>query len=467
MPTLTCFGAAREVTGSCHLLESAGEFRLLLDCGMHQGGDDVKSAEQEKIQFDPRSIDAVVLSHGHLDHSGLLPKLVRQGFSRPIYCTSATADLLKILLWDAWGLYQRDLERENLRRERRGKKAQPAAYDAADVETVLSLCDTCGYGQPRQINQWLSLTFHDAGHILGSAIVELRMTVGGQVRTLVFSGDLGNSDSVLMRPPAILQKADLVLLEGTYGNRNHRSMDDTISQLTDILAETWNRRGNVLIPAFAVGRTQEILFYLGRLHRQGKLDNWRVYLDSPMAINVTGVYDHWLKLLDEADVRELNELDQQSFQRFLPSLILSQSSEDSMAINKVAAGAIIIAGSGMCTGGRIRHHIKHRIWQERNTMIFIGYQAQGSLGRLIVDGAQHIKLFRDQYAVRARIETLGGFSAHAGQRQLLDWFGHFDNQPQLALVHGELASLQALAEKFQAEQQVQARIPALGETLAF
>lgn len=467
MPTLTCFGAAREVTGSCHLLASAEKFQLLLDCGMHQGGDDVRRAKQEKFQFDPRSIDALVLSHAHLDHSGLLPKLVHQGFSRPIYCTTATADLLKILLWDSWGLYQRDLERENLRRERRGKKAQAAIYDAADVETVLSLCDTSAYEQPRQINDWVSLTFHDAGHILGSSIVELNLEVDGESRTLVFSGDLGNSDSVLMRPPAELEKADLVLLEGTYGNRNHRSMDATIAQLTDILAETWARRGNVLIPSFAVGRTQEILFYLGRLHREGKLDNWRVYLDSPMAINVTGVYDHWLKLLDEADVKELNELDEQSFQRFLPSLILSESSEDSMAINKVAAGAIIIAGSGMCTGGRIRHHIKHRIWQERNTMIFIGYQAQGTLGRLMVDGAQHIKLFRDQYAVRARIETLGGFSAHAGQQQLLAWFSHFNNKPQLALVHGELESLQALAEKFQEEQQVQVRIPELGETLEF
>jgi len=256
-------------------------------------------------------------------------------------------------------------------------------------------------------------------------------------------------------------------MEGTYGNRDHRSMAATIEQFTQILAETWARRGNVLIPSFAVGRTQEILFYLGRLHREGKLDNWRVYLDSPMAIAVTGVYNQWLALLDQADIRELREADRESFQRFLPSLILSQSSEDSMAINKVSSGAIIIAGSGMCTGGRIRHHLKHRIWQERNTLIFIGYQAQGTLGRLIVDGASRIKLYKDEYVVKARVETLGGFSAHAGQSQLMTWYKGFHQRPGLVLVHGELEALQALATRVAEECAIDALIPATGESIVW
>ncbi len=467
MPSLTFYGAAQEVTGSCHLLESAGEYRFLLECGMHQGGDDIRRIKSEKFKFHPRTIDAVILSHAHLDHSGLLPRLVRQGFSGPIFCTAATADLLAILLRDSYGLYRRDLEHENLRRVRRGKKPIEEVYDEHDVDQVLALCEQAEYGQGLRLNSSAFLTFHDAGHILGSSIVELKLEDYGKTKTLVFSGDLGNSDSVLMRPPANLAEADVVLMEGTYGNRNHRSMDATIEQLSQVLADTWARHGNVMIPSFAVGRTQEILFYLGRLHREGKLDNWRVYLDSPMAIEVTGVYNEWLALLDEADVRELRETDRESFQRFLPSLTLSQSSEDSMAINKVSSGAIIIAGSGMCTGGRIRHHIKHRIWQERNTMIFIGYQAQGTLGRIIVDGASHIKLYKDEYAVKARIETLGGFSAHAGQSQLMTWYKGFSNSPQLVLVHGELEALQALAGKFDAECGVSALIPELGESVAF
>ena len=467
MPKLTFYGAAQEVTGSCHLLESKGEYGFLLDCGLHQGGDDIRRIRSEKFKFAPAKLDAVILSHAHLDHSGLLPKLVRQGFAGAIFCAAATVDLLAILLRDAHGLYRRDLDQENLRRARRGQKPVEPSYDERDVDRVLALCVATEYGQRLSLNKSVTLTFHDAGHILGSAIVELIVVEAGKTKTLVFSGDLGNSDSVLMRSPVSLATADLVLMEGTYGNRDHRSMAATIEQFTQILAETWARRGNVLIPSFAVGRTQEILFYLGRLHREGKLDNWRVYLDSPMAIAVTGVYNQWLALLDQADIRELREADRESFQRFLPSLILSQSSEDSMAINKVSSGAIIIAGSGMCTGGRIRHHFKHRIWQERNTLIFIGYQAQGTLGRLIVDGASRIKLYKDEYAVKARVETLGGFSAHAGQSQLMTWYKGFHQRPGLVLVHGELEALQALATRVAEECAIDALIPATGESIVW
>jgi metallo-beta-lactamase family protein len=388
MATLTFYGAAQEVTGSCYLLESPALGRVLLDCGMHQGRDSVKRIAEERFHFPPQSIDAVILSHAHLDHSGLLPKLVHDGFDGPIHCTRATADLLDIMLHDSVGLYQKDLERDNIRRARRGKTPLVAEYELVDVEKALALCQGSAYEKPRPVGVAAQVCFHDAGHILGSSIVEITLTEKGIDKTLVFSGDLGKADSVLMNDPATLTQADVVLMEGTYGDRNHRNLDATLEQLEVILTEAWDAGGNVMIPSFAVGRTQEILFHLGCLHYQGKLDHWQIFLDSPMAIAVTKVYDRWLKLLDDRDIRALNDNHRQSLEHFLPSLNLTVGTEESMAINRITRGAIIIAGSGMCTGGRIRHHFKQRIWQRNNTIVFIGYQAQGTLGRILVNGAK-------------------------------------------------------------------------------
>ncbi|HEY9033050.1 MAG TPA: MBL fold metallo-hydrolase [Pseudomonadales bacterium] len=466
MATLTFYGAAQEVTGSCYLLESPAIGKVLLECGMHQGGDAIERLHEESFAFKARDIDAVILSHAHLDHSGMLPRLVREGFDGPIYCTTATRDLLKIMLKDSANLYLRDLERENLRLKRGGQKTVHAEYRMQDVNKVLKLCETTGYNKPVTIGH-SQLRFHDAGHILGSSIVELTLAEDGRDKKLVFSGDLGNNDSVLMNNHTLLKQADIVLMEGTYGDRNHRSRPDTLNQLEEVLHSAWQQGGTVLIPSFAVGRTQEILFHLGCLFYQGKLDNWQVFLDSPMAIEVTKVYDRWIHLLSDDDIRCLNENDRYSLENFLPTLNLSITTEDSIAINRIKKGAIIIAGSGMCTGGRIRPHFRHRIWQKNTTVIFTGFQARGTLGRLLVDGIKKIRLFNEDIVVKARIETLGGLSAHAGQDALVNWAKSFENQPVMVLVHGEPNALDALAARLWKELGIKARIPLVGQSIAF
>jgi metallo-beta-lactamase family protein len=465
LATLTFLGAAQEVTGSCYLLETLGGGRILLDCGMHQGGDAVDRIQDEVFAFDPNDIDAVVLSHAHLDHSGLLPKLHHEGFVGPIYCTRATAELLDVMLNDSVGLYLRDLERSNLRNSRRGKATREPDFDMADVEGVLKLCKGHAYGDAVELGDTVTVRFHDAGHILGSSIVDIRVKERGEERKLLFSGDLGKQDSVLMNAPAKPGKADVVLLESTYGDREHRGEQDTLDQLRDILADTWRRGGSVMIPSFAVGRTQDILFHLGCLHHQGELDNWEVFLDSPMAIAVTRVYDRWLDMLDGDDVRQLSEVHKTSLERFLPTLNLAMGTEESMAINRIKGGAIIIAGSGMCTGGRIRHHFKQRIWDDRNAVLFTGYQAKGTLGRILVDGARQIKLFGEEYVVKARIETLGGLSAHAGQSELVDWAAQFDASTEIYLVHGEPRAQDALADRLWREHDIRVKVPGRGQTV--
>lgn len=465
MATLTFIGAAQEVTGSCHLLETPGGGRILLDCGMHQGGDAVERIENETFPFDPADIDVVILSHAHLDHSGLLPKLCHEGFAGPILCTRATAELLDVMLHDSVGLYLRDLERSNIRNARRGRPSREPAFGLEDVQAVLALCEGHPYGKAVDLGDTVTVAFHDAGHILGSSIVEITLREKGKEKTLVFSGDLGKRDSVLMNEPACLTKADVLLVESTYGDREHRGEQDSMAQLREVLQETWRRGGSVMIPAFAVGRTQDLLFHLGCLHHDGELDPWQVFLDSPMAIAVTRVYDRWLKLLDGDDVRQLSDAHKTSLENFLPTLNLAQDTEESMAINRLKSGAIIIAGSGMCTGGRIRHHFKQRIWDERNTIIFTGYQARGTLGRILVDGVQNIKLFGEEYVVKAAIETLGGLSAHAGRTELLDWIGNFSPPARTLLIHGEPRAQDALAQSLWAQQQLQVEIPARGHSI--
>lgn len=467
MATIQFLGAAQEVTGSCHLLKIPNVATLLLDCGMHQGGDAAERQAAGSFDFEPDQIDALILSHAHLDHSGMLPRLVHSGFQKPIYCTKATAELLPIMLEDSEGLYRRDLERENLRRKRKGLEAIKPLYTLKDVKAVLKLCVGLDYKSAFTVKPDLSVTLFDAGHILGSSIVQLDFSDLGQKKRLVFSGDLGKKNSPLMNDPTFLDSADVVLMESTYGDREHRTLDDSILQLEQILRDTWQAGGNVLIPAFAVGRTQEILFHLGRMHQRKVLDGWQIILDSPMAIKVTKVYDHWLQTMTCDNVRALCEADRSFLKDFLPHLIVSNTPEESMSINKIKKGAIIIAGSGMCTGGRIRHHFKHRIWDKKTTVIFAGFQAKQTLGRLLVDGLKHIKMFGEEFIVRARIETLGGFSAHAGQATLIEWASGFVNHPQLFLVHGEPESQDVLAQKLWAEKKIRSIIPSRGQSFAF
>ncbi|MCF6434904.1 MBL fold metallo-hydrolase [Pseudoalteromonas sp. MMG022] len=467
MATITFYGAVQEVTGSCHVVRSATLGEVMLDCGMHQGMRAKHLISRAQFAFNPRSIDMVILSHAHLDHSGRLPSLLHDGFDGPIYCTEATAQLLPVMLFDSLSLYENDLRRENRKRARKGLSDIEAQYSKEDVLNVLDCLKPIAYKQRVPIGEGAFVCFHDAGHILGSAIVELTMTENGEQKKLVFSGDLGNTDTLLMNDPVYLEEADIVLMEGTYGDREHKSLGDTQAQLKDILHTAFARGGNVMIPAFAVGRTQELLLYLGKLQQAKELDNWQIFLDSPMAIEVTAIYDLWLPTLDCEGVKKLCTGEQTLLKNFLSTLHLMVDAEESMAINKISNGALIIAGSGMCTGGRITHHFKHRIWDSRNTIIFVGYQANGTLGRALVDGAQHIKLFGEDIIVKANIETLNGFSAHAGQAALIEWVCHFKTAPKVVLVHGEPDALAALADKLEQQHDIKADIPILGDTIEF
>jgi metallo-beta-lactamase family protein len=464
MSTLTFLGAVGEVTGSRYLIET-DDATLLLECGLHQGNAQADKANRASLASLARRVDAVVLSHGHLDHSGLVPKLVREGYRGPVYCTPGTRDLLEIMWRDAAFVMGKDVEWENKRRRRADKRLLEPLYEENDVDAALDLCEAVRYNRVHALPGGARLEFHDAGHILGSAIVDLTVPSGGRDRRLVFSGDLGNPDSVLMHDPARLEHADVVLMESTYGDRDHRPMDETLEELAGILEQAHEDGGNVLIPAFAVGRTQEILYHLGMLHHAGRLRHQKIFLDSPMAIQVTELYARRREALNAEDISRLDRAANGGPNDYLPPLQFSRSVEDSMAINRIHGGAIIIAGSGMCNGGRIRHHLKYNLWRQDAHVVFVGFQAAGTLGRSLVDGVKRVKLLGSEVAVKASIHTLGGFSAHAGQTQLLEWAAAFRDRPAFHLVHGEPEVQHALAEALKERLGIDAGIPAEGDVI--
>lgn len=461
---LSFFGAVQEVTGSCYLLQT-DDATLLLECGMHQGPPEVERLNDESFPFDIKQLDAVVLSHGHLDHSGLLPKLARDGYQGPVYCAQSTAGLLKIMLMDAAYLAHRDTEWENIKRRRAGHTLLEPLYSLDDVWRILKQCQELAYRQEREIAKGVRLSYRDAGHILGSAHVCLNFQSGGRKRQLVFSGDIGNPESVLMRDPDPPSHADVVLMEGTYGDRDHQPMHNTLEQLATILQTAAERGGNVLIPAFAVGRTQEVIYHLLLLHKQGRLAQQQVFLDSPMAIEVSELYLNHLEALDQKDIDLLTDNHRLSLDEMLRFIHPTRTPDESMALNQITGGAIIIAGSGMCNGGRIRHHFKHNLWRHETHVVIVGFQAAGTLGRRLVDGVKKIHLFGSEIAVRANIHTLGGYSAHAGRRELLQWATAIKGDPHFYLVHGESEALQALQTSLDQELGVKADIPAYGETI--
>jgi len=466
MAKLTFYGATEGVTGSSYMLEVNGN-SILLDCGLFQGGREEEKANSKPFQFDVHKIDAVVLSHAHLDHSGRLPKLVAEGYTGALHMTNPTCELLEVMLKDAASLQLRDVEWENKRRRRAGKKEIEPTYTIEDVEAALTLCDGLAYGQRREIVTGVEICFRDAGHILGSAIVELFITENGVAKKLVFSGDLGNSCAALLRDPEIVEQADVLLLESTYGDRNHRPMDETLAEFEAIITEATESGGNVLIPSFAVGRTQEIIFRLGEMYQKGKLRQQAVYLDSPMAIAVTEIYHRYQNTYNKEDVKAIHKGKSTSLHTFLPVLRYSTSTEESMALNKVEAGIVVIAGSGMCTGGRIRHHLKHNLWRRNAHVVIVGYQAFGTPGRALVDGAKYFRIGGDKIVVNATIHTLGGFSAHASQSQLIDWIAHFKKpRPQLFLIHGE-AETKVVFQQRLVEAGWSAKIPANAESVSF
>ena len=466
MAKLTFYGAIEGVTGSAYLLETKGAC-VLMECGLFQGGREQEKENREPLPFDIGKIDAVILSHAHLDHSGRLPLLVAGGYSGSIHMTLPTCDLLDVLLKDAASLQLRDAEWENKRRKRRGKDEVEPLYTLEEVEQTLTQCKWADYGKRKNIASGIDVRFLDAGHILGSAIVEVYITEDGKEKKLVFSGDLGNSQAALLRDPEIVESADILLLESTYGDRNHRSMDATLQEFESIIEEASKNGGNILIPSFAVGRTQEIIFRLGELYQKGKLRQQAIYLDSPMAIAVTEIYHRYQNTYNVEDRAAILKGDQRSLHAFLPTLRYSTTTAESMALNTIAGGAIIIAGSGMCNGGRIRHHLKHNLWRKQSHVVIVGYQANGTPGRLLVDGVDHMRIAGENVTVKASIHTLGGFSAHASQSQLFDWVSHFKGKkPRLYLVHGEEHAKETF-KIFLADRDWPATIPALNETISF
>lgn len=466
MAKLTFYGAVEGVTGSAYLLE-VGSAKVLLDCGLYQGRREEEKENQREFPFDIQSLDCVVLSHAHLDHSGRLPKLYADGYSGPAYMTSPTCELLEVMLKDAASLQQRDVEWENKRRRRSGADEIEPLYTLDDVEEALANCVGFAYGKRRTVADNVEVCFRDAGHILGSAIVEVFVQENGAEKKLVFSGDLGNSYAALLVDPEIVTTADVLLLESTYGDRDHRPMDETLEEFEQIIEEASANGGNILIPSFAVGRTQEIIFRLGQLYQKGKLRQQAVYLDSPMAIAVTEIYHRYQHVYNPEDAQLINDGKSRSLHTFLPVLRYSTTTAESMALNRIESGAIIIAGSGMCTGGRIRHHFKHNLWKSNVHVIIVGYQAVGTPGRALVDGARVFRIGGDEISVRATIHTIGGFSAHASQSQLFAWISHFEKpHPRLYLVHGESEAKIAL-QKFLAERGWSAKLPEKGEAIAF
>jgi metallo-beta-lactamase family protein len=462
MANITFYGAARQVTGSCYLIETE-HHRLLLECGMRQGEDEDENEAgpgERALPFDPRSIDAVILSHAHLDHTGMTPLLVRHGYRGPIYMTATTCQLLPIMHKDSAFLLMKDVEWINKRRQRAGKPPFEPPYTLQDVEHELELCEGMHYEEKRTILPGVELRYRDAGHILGSAIVELWF----DGRNLVFSGDLGNSHSPLLEDPALIESADILLMESTYGDRNHRSHEETLREFREALDEAVDDGGNVLIPAFAVGRTQDILFHLGEMYQEGRLRQNQVFLDSPMGTSVSEVYEQNLHLFNEDNPRFRKKMTH-TWEQWLPVLRFTRETEESMALNRIESGAIIIAGSGMCTGGRIRHHLKHNLWKRKTHVLIVGYQAFGTLGRKLVDGAKRVRILGQEIAVNAKIHTLGGFSAHAGQDQLIAWARHFHKpRPRLFLVHGEPESMLALQSRLAHELNWEAVMPDEGES---
>jgi metallo-beta-lactamase family protein len=465
MADLTFWGATERVTGSCYLIRT-GRARVLLECGLVQGSREEEQANSEPFPFDVNKLDAVVLSHAHLDHSGRLPRLVKDGYRGPVYMTAATADLLEVMLKDAAFLAERDVEWENKRRRRAGREELAPLYRVEDAEAALAQCEGIDYHVRRQIADGVEVCFRDAGHILGSAIVELFVRDNGHERKLVFSGDLGNSDAALLRDPEPVDEADVLLLESTYGDRDHRPMASTLQEFRDIFAAAKQSGGNVLIPSFAVGRSQEILFRLGELYQAGELPQPVVFLDSPMAIAATEIYHRYQSVFNRRDSAQLHSGRSGTLHSFLPVLKYSRTTEESMAINRVSEGAVIVAGSGMCSGGRIRHHLKHNLWRREAHVMIVGYQAIGTPGRALVDGARHLSLAGEQIVVNAAIHTLGGFSAHAGQSQLLDWAKRFGGRrPRLYLVHGEPDKRLALQQRLARSYSWESVLPASAQTV--
>lgn len=446
---LSFHGADREVTGSCHLLEAAGK-RVLIDCGMLQGSRELDAENAAPFGFDPAAIDVLLLTHAHLDHCGRLPLLYRQGFRGEVIATAATRELARLVVMDAAHLQDEEAQRRARVSERHGgsrqppQPPQPPLYRLADAVDCLELFKrTAEYGRPLAVAPGIAATYFDAGHILGSASIFVTVDEGAGSKSVLFSGDIGNSGRPLLPPPSTPPRADFVVMESTYGDRPHRGIEQSVAELLDVVTATFARGGNVVIPTFALERAQEILYVFHRGVAENRLPpGMKVFLDSPMAISAVDIFEHYPKNLQPPLAATIAR-GEDPFA--VPNLRRTRDRAESMAINDVSGGAVIMAGSGMCTGGRIRHHLRHNLARPESSLVFVGYAGAGTPARAIIDGAKSIRLFGEVIPVRAGVHTLNGFSAHAGQPELVAWHAGIEGKRRTFIVHGEERAMTALA----------------------
>lgn len=450
-------GAAQTVTGSCYMIQ-VGDTRFAVDCGMHQGNREIEKRNIETDIYEPEQIDFFLVTHAHIDHTGLLPRMARLGFSGKIYCTEPTRDLLEIMLQDSAHIQEMEAEWATKKQKRKGKKPVEPLYTQDDAARVSRFFKTVEYDQTFEPCEGVRVTYRDAGHILGSAFLEIQVGQNGEQTKLVFSGDLGRPDQLMVNNPDEPGLADYLFLESTYGDRNHKNTGSSREELAEAIAYSYGQGEKVIIPAFAVERTQEVLYTLYLLDKEGKLPkDMPIYLDSPLAIRATEIFRKHPKYMDD-ELRKIIESGEDPLD--LPNLRFTLKTHESTALNTMEGPAIIISASGMCNAGRIKHHLRHNIWKEGASIVFVGYQGQGTPGRKIVDGAKTLRLFGEDVAIQAKVFTIGGFSGHAGQSQIMDWVRAIARPDmEVFLVHGEESSQNTLAGLLQDEFGVTVHIP--------
>jgi metallo-beta-lactamase family protein len=459
---LSFLGACRGVTGSRFRVE-ANDVRLLVDCGLYQERQ-FQSRNWEPFPVPPQSLDAVLLTHAHLDHCGLLPKLVREGFNKPIYCTAATAELAEIILLDSAKIQEQDAEYKRRRHEKEGRKGphpEIPLYTTEDAEAVVPLFSPVSYDNTVEIGPGIEASFHDAGHVLGSAMIMVKVRQGDEERKILFSGDVGRWDKPILRDPSTFEEADYVLVESTYGDRTLESVENMAGELAEVIMNTVKARGNIIIPSFALERSQELLYYLNEALNQGRIPGILVFVDSPMAVNITDIFEDHPYLFDKEMVQLIRER-RSPFD--FPGLTLVRTIDQSKAINYITGSIIVIAGSGMCTGGRIKFHLVTNIARPESTILFVGYQAVGTLGRRIVEGEKEVRILGQQYPVKANVVQLHGFSGHADRNMLFRWLSALKKPPrQVFVVHGEEDSARSFAEFVTEQTGWQISIPDYGD----
>ena len=469
---ITFLGATRTVTGSNYLVEAAGK-KFLVDCGMWQGKAEFENENFQEFEFNPQDIDFMLLTHAHIDHSGRIPKLYNEGFRNKIYAHKATCDLCALMLPDSGHIQEMESEWKNRKRMRKGEKPRDPLYTAEDAAKCLQIFEPVKYDEIIDITENIYARFNDAGHMLGSSIIELWVDEDGKTTKTVFTGDLGNNDIPLLSSPTMIEDADYLVMESTYGSRLHMRNDEKAEIFLDVVSETLDKQGTVVIPSFAVGRTQEILYEINKLkdlkkddeefrHKYRTLMKAPVYVDSPLAISATEVFRENMDLFDEETQAEISLGDNPLE---FPGLKFTMSTEESKALNESSEPSIIISASGMCEVGRIKHHLKHNLWNPNSTILFVGYQAPGTLGYNIVNGAKKVKIFGEEIAVNARVEYIEGYSGHADQEGLMNFIYSFIKKPKhIFIVHGEEESQDVLKEKIEQEAGLPVTIPVFGET---